>query len=1070
MKNFWKKTAVGLLALLIVAGASPVVPVTKTAQNAAITASAIQASVTYIDADGTEQSISEYTVLDENTTELTEGWYVVNSTFTNPNSLKPSGDVNIILVDDCTMTIESGDKVPITNYGTGSTTNLTIYGQIEGTGNISLISDTYGTSGVIEGTLTINGGVLFWNESLYISGTDPTQEIFTLNAGRIVRDSDSDSYHTLELCKGKVSIKGGQADLSILYIRPAIELYNSELTLGYTKATDSIRIDAGSLIDNYNDNSVSIADGMVFTDGTNTYDSSTPSATLKALSGVTLIPANARNVDVTDTENGKVNVPAKAFAGDTVTLNVAPAEGYVLKSLTVKDADENTIAVTKNQFTMPDGDVTVTAEFKALPVFPADGMLTIGEEYAFTPDEDGVYNFKITNGTASQALLIKGADGVIADIQSAHLKAGETYIIRVNALPTIGDPGQAEVTWEKLTAYNINLPDSVENGALKLYRVNYTALYNTTDTLALAGEEMAIVPTAEDGCALSELTVTAGGNPVELTKKESETNQGTIAYYSFIMPEEDVTVSAGFAEKAFSGASLTLGDDLGLNFYSDLITDENYGEYTVKFSGKCVDKSSGFTEKDGQYRASAHIYAKDINAEITATLFKGDEQIGAPLTYSAAKYLEVLDANTDINDKQTHELITATVNFGNVSEEYFYGTEAHSINAIDDQLYGLLGIQNIDMLKEELAAYAADFTSDEAKLSLVLDSKTAIRLYVKDMPAGTQDDSGKYTSVSGANSTEDYPSYFEIDGLLPQDFAEQQTITANGKIYTFSALSWAERIVNQESPSQRNMTMAKAVTAYYIAAREYMTVDLSKLTGDFVAKNGQILTGKLIKRVKISVADGASVTLKDVTIDGVNDESYKWAGISCDGDAKLILKGINNVKGFYAEYPGVYIAQDKTLTIDGTGTLNASSNEAGAGIGGNKCGNIVVDGGVINATGGNSAAGIGNGYGGNCGYIIINGGTIIANGGNSAAGIGSGHDGNCENITINGGTVTANGGESAAGIGSGYHGYCGKITISNSVTKVTAIKGEYAPNSIGAGDEGSCGIVTIADGANVVQN
>jgi len=43
MKNFWKKTAAGIMALLIVAGASPVAPFTKTAQMATITASAEEA-------------------------------------------------------------------------------------------------------------------------------------------------------------------------------------------------------------------------------------------------------------------------------------------------------------------------------------------------------------------------------------------------------------------------------------------------------------------------------------------------------------------------------------------------------------------------------------------------------------------------------------------------------------------------------------------------------------------------------------------------------------------------------------------------------------------------------------------------------------------------------------------------------------------------------------------------------------------------------------------------------------------------------------------------------------------
>jgi hypothetical protein len=39
MKNFWKKTAAGIMTLLIVAGASPVQPITQFAQTAVMNAS-----------------------------------------------------------------------------------------------------------------------------------------------------------------------------------------------------------------------------------------------------------------------------------------------------------------------------------------------------------------------------------------------------------------------------------------------------------------------------------------------------------------------------------------------------------------------------------------------------------------------------------------------------------------------------------------------------------------------------------------------------------------------------------------------------------------------------------------------------------------------------------------------------------------------------------------------------------------------------------------------------------------------------------------------------------------------
>jgi len=216
---------------------------------------------------------------------------------------------------------------------------------------------------------------------------------------------------------------------------------------------------------------------------------------------------------------------------------------------------------------------------------------------------------------------------------------------------------------------------------------------------------------------------------------------------------------------------------------------------------------------------------------------------------------------------------------------------------------------------------------------------------------------------------------------------------------------------------------------------KWQPVDLSKLTVNYTAQDGDVLTGTLGGNYKISIADGATVTLNGVTINGTNSESYKWAGINCEGDATIILSGTNTVKGFYEDYPGIYVPSGKTLTIQGDGSLDASSNGWGAGIGG--------------------------GYEINCGNITIAGGTVTATGGH-AAGIGAGTDATIGNILITGGTVTATGDYyDCAGIGSGYEGSCGTITITDGVTSVTATKGSNAPNSIGKGNSGSCGTVTI---------
>lgn len=231
-------------------------------------------------------------------------------------------------------------------------------------------------------------------------------------------------------------------------------------------------------------------------------------------------------------------------------------------------------------------------------------------------------------------------------------------------------------------------------------------------------------------------------------------------------------------------------------------------------------------------------------------------------------------------------------------------------------------------------------------------------------------------------------------------------------------------------------TALAAGKIYNITRGTGATVDLSTKNTAYTASNGETLTGTLGTNVKISIADGATVILNGVSINANGGwTSGNYAGITCEGDATIILSGTNTVKGFNSNYPGIYVPKNKTVTIQGTGSLTASSNGSGAGIGG--------------------------GIGFDCGNITITGGNITATGGNGRPGIGGGTQA-CGDITITGGTITATGGNAAAGIGGSNTGNCGDITITSGVTRVTATKGNNnSPNSIGAGAFGTCGTVTI---------
>lgn len=244
-------------------------------------------------------------------------------------------------------------------------------------------------------------------------------------------------------------------------------------------------------------------------------------------------------------------------------------------------------------------------------------------------------------------------------------------------------------------------------------------------------------------------------------------------------------------------------------------------------------------------------------------------------------------------------------------------------------------------------------------------------------------------------------------------------------------------------------------------------VDLAALTADYEAKDGDMLTGIMDGNYRITIADGATVKLKNAVVYGVDDRNCKWAGITLLGDATLVLEASNIMRGFDGGFPGIFVPKGKTLTLTGNGKLDVSSNGYAPGIGGDDAdsGNIVIQGGTIRATGGKCSAAIGSGRYRSCGDITISGGSVTVHGHSliAATAIGSGCNARCGNILISGGTVTAEGGYKSAGIGTSERGSVGNITITNSVSQVMAKKwDEKTPHSIGGGvDYVSIGTVTV---------
>ena len=149
------------------------------------------------------------------------------------------------------------------------------------------------------------------------------------------------------------------------------------------------------------------------------------------------------------------------------------------------------------------------------------------------------------------------------------------------------------------------------------------------------------------------------------------------------------------------------------------------------------------------------------------------------------------------------------------------------------------------------------------------------------------------------------------------------------------------------------------------------TINLANITGDTTLNNGDVATGTLAGDYKISVAAGATVTLRNAVI-----KNTDWACVNCIGNATIVLEGENTLDPLNVPYPAIHVPANKTLTIQGSGSLAARGGSGSAAIGSGDhidCGNIVIAGGTIFATNSGQSAAIGSGVGSACGNITISG-------------------------------------------------------------------------------------------------
>ena len=302
--------------------------------------------------------------------------------------------------------------------------------------------------------------------------------------------------------------------------------------------------------------------------------------------------------------------------------------------------------------------------------------------------------------------------------------------------------------------------------------------------------------------------------------------------------------------EVFAGHSISLGGDIGLNFFFDFTDDQITQGVTVNMQmilgeneTKDISVNIGADNYDGKYglyKAVFPVAAAEMNYNVTAAVTIGGEAVSEVKTFSVKEYADYILSNDYktiyLGENHTEDeyavlcdLVKAMLDYGAKAQTAFERTNVDLVNGgndyftyevTDEMITAAVKAANANSVHSDMRADTSSFGLTYQGTSVIYLSKITLRHYY------LVTDETKFTETVKNSANFTYGTkgkyiYFETTDIPAAEFDDLQEFYINGKAYLFSVLDYVSAAMKSGKISDEEKELVRASFRYNAAANEY---------------------------------------------------------------------------------------------------------------------------------------------------------------------------------------------------------------------------------------------------------